>query len=272
MTMYSLRIISLVMCAGLALGADVGSTTTATAGVTADPWDIVPSLLLCASSDSPTACVQTRAIRALEDLGDKEDDPLPKGVSPAVARVIDRIGDLLASGLSQWYPADTEEGKSAGGDNDIEQARGHKKKVKKAIKKAILKLIIVGLLIKQKIKMLLMAAQTFLQFKFLLVAIVYVVSNIVKIWLDIKSKHHPQKVIYYENAHHQHHYEPEHHDFDEHEHGGGWGGLWGRSIVATEPTPTNSPYHSAQGGSSGSYDNYPRSMDAQDIVYRAHKQ
>lgn len=87
-------------------------------------------------------------------------------------------------------------------------ARGHKKKVKKAIKKAILKLIIVGLLIKQKIKMLLMAAQTFLQFKFLLVAIVYVVSNIVKIWLDIKSKHHPQKVIYYENAHHQHHYEP----------------------------------------------------------------
>ncbi|KAG8245183.1 hypothetical protein J6590_009259 [Homalodisca vitripennis] len=89
-------------------------------------------------------------------------------------------------------------------------ARGHKKKVKKAIKRAILKLIIVGLLIKQKIKMLLMAAQTFLQFKFLLVAIVYVVSNIVKIWLEIKSKHHPQKVIYYENAHHQHHYEPGH--------------------------------------------------------------
>lgn len=92
--------------------------------------------------------------------------------------------------------------------NVLVSARGHKKKVKKAIKKAILKLIIVGLLIKQKIKMLLMIAQTFLQFKFLLVAIVYVISNIVKIWLDLKSKHNPQKVIYYENAHHQHHYEP----------------------------------------------------------------
>lgn len=147
--------------------------------------------------------------------------------------------------------------------------------MKKEIKKAILKLIIFALLIKQKIKMLLMAAQTFLQFKFLLVAIVYVVSNIVKIWLDIKSKHQPQKVIYYENAHHQHHYEPEHghHEGGYDDHHEGWGGLWGRSIVATEST--NTP-------SSGSNSNYfPRSLNldnklkhrarAHDLAYSGQK-
>lgn len=142
-------------------------------------------------------------------------------------------------------------------------ARGHKKKVKKAIKKAILKVIIFLFLLKQKIKMLLMAAQTFLQFKFLLVAIVYVVSNIVKIWVDIKAKHHPQKVIYYENAHHQHHYEPEHHHeaYDEHEHG--WGGLWARSITATE---------SANTPADTDYDTKPRSLTtAHDLAYSKQK-
>lgn len=119
--MYSLRILTLVWCAGLGLGADVGVVKEV---LPSDPWQVLPSLLRCASSDSPAACVQSRAFRALEDSDDKEDDQLPKGVSPAVARVIDRIGDLIASGLSQWYPEPQETAKAAtASDNDIEQGK-----------------------------------------------------------------------------------------------------------------------------------------------------
>lgn len=74
--------------------------------------------------------------------------------------------------------------------------------------------------------------------KFLIVAMVYALSNTFKIWYDIKSEkhHHHDKVVYYENAHHQHHYEPpEQSEYDDHHHG--WGD-WGRSIAVTD-TPIN---------------------------------
>ena len=90
--------------------------------------------------------------------------------------------------------------------------------------------------------------------KFLIVAMIYAISNTFKIWYDIKwGKHHHDKVVYYENAHHQHHYEPpEHGEYDDHH---GWGNsIWGRSIVATEPS-VNEP---SNGGSSGSQDGISR--------------
>ncbi|XP_075218003.1 uncharacterized protein LOC142322817 isoform X1 [Lycorma delicatula] len=269
--------------------------------VESDPW---MSIMECFKSDTPGSCIQRRAFKALlgwaeedevneipseerrtetDDDGPKAVDSLPAGTPPAVGRIIDRLGDLIASSLAQFYPEpnenttsnDTNDSEERSSENGVEQDRGHKKKVKKEIKKAIIKVIIFALLLKQKIKMLLMAAQTFLQFKFLLVAIVYVLSNIVRLWVEIKQKHHPQKVIYYENAHHQHHYEPEHHDHGILEdHGGGWGGIWGRSIAVT-PSEQPSP------SSPNPTDYFPRSIeqdsilkkriDAQELVYTKQK-
>lgn len=120
--------------------------------------------------------------------------------------------------------------------------RGHhkKKKIQKEIKKFVLKVLFGIYLFKQKIKMIIMTIQSILMSKFLIVAMLYALSNTFKIWYDIKNDkhhHHHDKVVYYENAHHQHHYEPpEHTDYDHDEHHHGWGSsIWGRSIAATEP-------------------------------------
>lgn len=72
-----------------------------------------------------------------------------------------------------------------------------------------------------------------LQFKFLLIALAGLVLNAIKFWLELKKSHHPQKVIYYEHAQHQHHYE---HDDDwsgGHPHGGDES-YWGRSYDEEE--------------------------------------
>lgn len=42
--------------------------------------------------------------------------------------------------------------------------------------------------------MLLTAFQTFLQFKAVFLASVYVIIHAIKLWAEIKHKHHPQKV------------------------------------------------------------------------------
>lgn len=109
-------------------------------------------------------------------------------------------------------------------------------------------------LFKQKIKMILMSIQSILMSKFLIVAMIYALSNTFKIWYDIKwSKHHGHhdKVVYYENAHHQHHYEPpEHGDYEDPHHGGS---IWGRSIAVTEPSGSE---HS--GGSMSHHDGISR--------------
>lgn len=113
----------------------------------------------------------------------------------------------------------------------------------------MLKILFGIYLFKQKIKMILMSIQSILMSKFLVVAMIYALSNTFKIWYDIKwSKHHHghDKVVYYENAHHQHHYEPpEHSDYDDPHHGS----IWGRSIAVTEPTMGDH-----NGGSIGQHD------------------
>lgn len=76
----------------------------------------------------------------------------------------------------------------------VSRGHHHKKKKIKAIKKAIIKLVLIALLIKHKLKMLLTAFQTFLQFKAVLLATIYVLIHVAKLWIEIKHKHHPQKV------------------------------------------------------------------------------
>lgn len=126
-----------------------------------------------------------------------------------------------------------------------------KKKIQKEIKKFVLKVLFGIYLFKQKIKMILMSIQSILMSKFLVVAMVYALSNTFKIWWDIKASkhHHHDKVVYYENAHHQHHYEPpEHGDYEEHSPHGYGGSIWGRSIAVTEPSGASIEHH---GGPSG---------------------
>lgn len=69
-----------------------------------DPW---VSMVRCLDGDGAAACVQRRAVRALEDFLPQDDEKeveIPKGVSPSIAKVIDRLGEMIASSVSQWYP------------------------------------------------------------------------------------------------------------------------------------------------------------------------
>ncbi|KAK5647221.1 hypothetical protein RI129_002113 [Pyrocoelia pectoralis] len=84
-----------------------------------------------------------------------------------------------------------------------------RKKKKKKKLKAIIKFIAIAaiLIIKLNIILKLLAAK--LQIKFFLIAAVNLIINLARFWWDLKKGHNeqPQKVIYYEHAQHQHHYD-----------------------------------------------------------------
>lgn len=96
----------------------------------------------------------------------------------------------------------------------ISEARGKKKKKKKAI----IKLLLIGAVIATKIKLLLKVLAAHLQIKFLMIALASLLLNAIRFYVDLKKGHQPQKVIYYEHAQHQHHYD----GGDEDWHSGGW--------------------------------------------------
>uniref|UniRef100_A0A182NHQ1 Uncharacterized protein n=1 Tax=Anopheles dirus TaxID=7168 RepID=A0A182NHQ1_9DIPT len=98
--------------------------------------------------------------------------------------------------------------------------RRRKRKGKK--KKTFMKLFILGAALKAKIELLLKILSFKLQLKFFAVALIGLLINIARFWIDFKKQPHPQKVIYYEHAQHQHHYD---------DHGDGdFGGYWKRSL------------------------------------------
>ncbi|XP_048002207.1 uncharacterized protein LOC125238807 [Leguminivora glycinivorella] len=118
----------------------------------------------------------------------------------------------------------------------VEEQRGKKKKKKKAI----LKLLILGAVLKAKIGTLLQILSFKLQVKFFILALIGLGINLARFWIDVKKQHQPpQKVIYYEHAQHQHHYDHE-------EESPGWG-PWSRSMDPAEDSDleditSNSPY------------------------------
>ncbi|XP_047513476.1 uncharacterized protein LOC125055193 [Pieris napi] len=115
----------------------------------------------------------------------------------------------------------------------VAEQRGKKKKKKKAI----LKLLLLGAVLKAKIGTLLQILSFKLQVKFFIIALIGLGINLARFWVELKKKHQePQKVIYYEHAQHQHHYD--------HEEEPGWG-PWSRSIIPEENEETDaevSPY------------------------------
>lgn len=66
-----------------------------------------------------------------------------------------------------------------------------------------------------------------LQIKFFLVALAGLILNAARFYLDLKRGHQPQKVIYYEHAQHQHHYEGGEEEWAGPSSSGG--SYWGRS-------------------------------------------
>ncbi|VVC29710.1 Hypothetical protein CINCED_3A001477 [Cinara cedri] len=203
-------------------------------------------------------CLQSRMDRALVSLRDStvnmarsDPDTQPEDVT-GVGELVQQIGEFISYGISTYFNGEEDEangtagtaGVAADGSMDVNEGRGHhkKKKIQKEIKKFVLKILFGVYLIHQKIKMILMSIQSILMSKFLIVAMIYALSNTFKIWYDIKKSkhHHHDKVVYYENAHHQHHYEPpEHTEEDEHHHG--WGSDWGRSITVEPSVIENRP-------------------------------
>ncbi|CAH0717054.1 unnamed protein product, partial [Brenthis ino] len=120
--------------------------------------------------------------------------------------------------------------------SSVEEQRGKKKKKKKAI----LKLLILGAVLKAKIGTILQILSFKLQVKFFIIALIGLAINLARFWVELKNKHNqqPQKVIYYEHAQHQHHYE--------HEDEPGWG-PWSRSMEPeeTEVEVPENPIHNS---------------------------
>jgi len=122
-------------------------------------------------------------------------------------------------------------GRSIGGLKTIEllaklgSSKGKRGKGKKKKRRALMKILLIGAVLKAKIELLLKVIATHLQIKFFIVAVIGLIINIARFWVDLKRGQQPQKVVYYEHAHHQHVY-------DEHDDGwGGSGSYWKRSLA-----------------------------------------
>ncbi|XP_035913757.1 uncharacterized protein LOC118512831 isoform X2 [Anopheles stephensi] len=116
------------------------------------------------------------------------------------------------------------------GGPDKALGRGKRKGKKK---KTFMKLFILGAALKAKIELLLKILSFKLQLKFFAVALIGLLINIARFWIDFKKQPSPQKVIYYEHAQHQHHYD---------DHGDGdFGGYWKRSLHNVHEEEPNYP-------------------------------
>lgn len=67
-------------------------------------------------------------------------------------------------------------------------------KGKKKKRRALMKLLLIGAVLKAKIELLLKIIATHLQIKFFIVAVIGLVVNIARFWVDLKRGQQPQKV------------------------------------------------------------------------------
>lgn len=118
-----------------------GTPEAKTLKVDSDPW---MSIVECFKSDTPGGCLQRRAFKALLSWADNDEaneipseerktesaedsssdgslkvqESLPAGTPPAVGRIIDRLGDLIASSLAQFYPEPSDNESQNGNDSE----------------------------------------------------------------------------------------------------------------------------------------------------------
>ncbi|BFF98131.1 sarcoplasmic reticulum histidine-rich calcium-binding protein [Drosophila madeirensis] len=140
--------------------------------------------------------------------------------------------------------------------------RGKKKKKKKALAKVML----VGTFLKAKIELLLKILGAHLQVKFFAIALIGLLINIARFWIDVKRGSPPSKVVYVEHAHHQHHYE---------DHGDDWsepGSYWKRSLQ-TDPSveDVDSSTDSYQIRGQHQHQPQPQQQQPQDSHYLAYR-
>ncbi|XP_048511131.1 uncharacterized protein LOC125500938 [Athalia rosae] len=204
------------------IGAACISTTLKTTFASEDQSsDPLSPTLACFFEENAIDCAVKRIDEQLDAVqksgqNDPREPPMTlviQETKDVVAQGVDAVGELLGSG--EGDREDIEEEK-----DDDTNGESRKKKLGKKKKKALQKILMVAMVLKAKLSLLLQLLSTHLQIKFFAIATISLLLNIVKFWIDIKKGGHPQKVIYYEHAQHQHHYEPE---IEEHP------GYWGRS-------------------------------------------
>ncbi|XP_031635210.1 uncharacterized protein LOC116348340 isoform X2 [Contarinia nasturtii] len=97
-------------------------------------------------------------------------------------------------------------GRSIGGLKTIEllaklgSSHGKRGKGKKKKRRALMKLLLIGAVLKAKIELLLKIIATHLQIKFFVVAVIGLIVNIARFWVDLKRGQTPQKHVY-EDSH-----------------------------------------------------------------------
>ncbi|EFA06938.1 uncharacterized protein LOC103313673 [Tribolium castaneum] len=182
--------------------------------------------------------------------GRANDENSPSHLSKAISRIVSELTDIFKDSIFSFFKS-AREGEE---DDEIEDTSGEKeessakpsgrkvgesrKKKKKEKLIGLIKLIIIGIVLKAKITLLLKALSAALQVKFFLVALAGLILNAARFYLDLKKGHQPQKVIYYEHAQHQHHYEGD----DDWGSSGPGGGYWGRSYDEEETSPHSLAY------------------------------
>lgn len=68
-----------------------------------------------------------------------------------------------------------------------------------------MKILLIGAVLKAKIELLLKIIATHLQVKFFIIAVIGLIVNIARFWVDLKRGHQPQKVsCLYTNHHNSH--------------------------------------------------------------------
>ncbi|XP_071553289.1 uncharacterized protein [Temnothorax nylanderi] len=175
-------------------------------------------ILECMFTDHAGNCLRTRLARDLDQIeleitGKKNEPPMSAVVEQAGNIIAEVVDDLQENGAEEIVEEDDAQ-------DNIEEAR--KKKFSKKKLKHLQKILALVMLLKAKFSLLLQLISTHFQFKFFIIAVISLILNAARFWIEIK-KNNPAKVIYYEHAQHQHHY-----DHDDHDHG-----YWGRSSNET---------------------------------------
>ncbi|XP_045460010.1 uncharacterized protein LOC123670560 [Harmonia axyridis] len=185
------------------------------------------------------------ADRALALSGRSDDDKeteKPSELTDTIRQLMNEMMDIVMYGLSSNEKKEDEEedetstavsekdGSEENDEDEDESSRaieGRKKKKKKIHKLiALIKLLILGAVIAVKLIVLLKIFAAHLQIKFLMIAFAGLLINAARFYFDLKKGHNPQKVIYYEHAQHQHHYEGAEDDWSS---SGPSENYWGRS-------------------------------------------